>query len=322
MDGAGSAGIPPCAPYVCNGSSVSCPITCTADANCVNGDYCSGGSCVPRLVDGSSCSGANQCQSGFCINGICCDNACGPCGSCASGTCTLYGAGSAGVPACAPYVCDGSKASCPASCSSDGNCASTDWCSGTSCVPKSNDGAACSQSDQCLSGVCSTFYKDGDGDGFGNPASPAQFCGSSPPGGYANNNADCCDSDGKAHPFQTAFFPVRDACNSWDYDCSGATELQYPGGFQGCTFPTVCAQGMRYGFPCTVGTPVPGWGVPPDSGFPPSQNAFVAASSAQIPGCGQTATLVNGCNTTNSNFDCGNQTYCVFSAGPSIQGCH
>jgi hypothetical protein len=30
---------------------------------------------------------------------------------------------------------------------------------------------------------------------------------------------DCCDTDFYAHPNQTNFYPQKDACNSFDYNC-------------------------------------------------------------------------------------------------------
>src|SRR5206468_349818 len=47
-------------------------------------------------------------------------------------------------------------------------------------------------------GVTTTFYADGDGDGFGNPASTVQAC--SVPSGYVTDNTDCDDTNAAIHP--------------------------------------------------------------------------------------------------------------------------
>jgi hypothetical protein len=39
---------------------------------------------------------------------------------------------------------------------------------------------------------------------------------------------DCCDTDAKAHPGQTTFFAQADACGSFDYNCNGQLDAQYP----------------------------------------------------------------------------------------------
>jgi|GEM_PF-3200486 len=47
-------------------------------------------------------------------------------------------------------------------------------------------------------GLLTTYYKDADGDGFGNPNEFLQAC--SAPTGYVNNNTDCNDSNAAIHP--------------------------------------------------------------------------------------------------------------------------
>jgi hypothetical protein len=111
--------------------------------------------CVAKQANGAACSAADQCTSGNCANNTCCSSACGPCGSCGSGTCNDFGAGNAGNPSCSPYVCSGSSAKCPTTCTGDANCIGGDYCDVTGhCVAKQGNGAACSAADQCTSGNC------------------------------------------------------------------------------------------------------------------------------------------------------------------------
>jgi hypothetical protein len=107
-------------------------------------------------------------------------------------------------------------------------CASTQTCIGAKCL--SNDGLPCTLAGQCATNVCTPFYVDADGDGYGAGAAVG-FCGTSTPVGYAPQAGDCCDDSGltiaKAiHPgagFQTT--SANGACGvTWDYDCSSVVE--------------------------------------------------------------------------------------------------
>ncbi|MHB8877990.1 MAG: hypothetical protein ACYC8T_30205 [Myxococcaceae bacterium] len=155
---AGSAGAPSCAPYVCAGAA-SCPSSCADDTGCTGTTYCEGAGCVPKKPSAQGCAGPNQCVSGACADGVCCDSACsGACDACdvtgSVGTCLPVAAASQGAPSCAPYLCDGTAASCPGTCSADPACASGSFCSGTACVPKLASGQACARAAQCTSGFC------------------------------------------------------------------------------------------------------------------------------------------------------------------------
>ena len=79
-----------CAPFVCG--ATACKTTCTANADCVSGDYCNGTLCQPALTLGSSCTAAEACASGACTDGVCCSVAsCGAGATCKGskpGTCT------------------------------------------------------------------------------------------------------------------------------------------------------------------------------------------------------------------------------------------
>ncbi|WP_197041404.1 MopE-related protein [Chondromyces apiculatus] len=72
-----------------------------------------------------------------------------------SGTCNVLGNVN-----CAPYVCDpsGGSAVCRVNCSSDLQCASDHYCSGTSCAPKKPIGSQCTGLNECGSGHCVDGY--------------------------------------------------------------------------------------------------------------------------------------------------------------------
>jgi hypothetical protein len=96
-----------CGGYRCGGGSTSCPSSCTKDADCIDGAYCSAtGVCTGRASLGAPCASGDECGSGHCADGVCCDQACdGSCGVCNAaphvGTCTpVKGAPAAGHPAC------------------------------------------------------------------------------------------------------------------------------------------------------------------------------------------------------------------------------
>ena len=61
-----------------------------------------------------------------------------------------------------------------------------------------------------------TYYADGDGDGYGDPSLTADDC--SAPTGYVSNDNDCDDSDASVNPAAT------EICNSVDDDCDGSID--------------------------------------------------------------------------------------------------
>ena len=72
-----------CGAYKCDASMSSCLLSCGTDDQCIAGDYCGGGSCVPKKAQGQICTQANECTTGFCVDGRCCNGACaGSCRSC------------------------------------------------------------------------------------------------------------------------------------------------------------------------------------------------------------------------------------------------
>jgi hypothetical protein len=108
------------------------------------------------------------------------------------------------------------------------------------------DGQPCTLATNCASHVCTAFYVDVDGDGYGT-GQATSFCGTTAPVGYASQNGDCCDSATNLavakliHPgadFQTT--SAGGVCGiTWDYNCSGQTEQSIPK-LAGCTLYPEC----------------------------------------------------------------------------------
>lgn len=74
-----------CTPYLCDASGTMCTTSCSNDAGCTVGNYCSNGACTEQIEIGTACTTNSQCKSRFCVDGVCCSTPCnGPCQVCAS----------------------------------------------------------------------------------------------------------------------------------------------------------------------------------------------------------------------------------------------
>jgi len=83
-------------------------------------------------------------------------------------------------------------------------------------APEVCDGKDNNCNNQIDEGTNGTFYRDADGDGYGDLASSVQAC--SPPLGYASNNQDCND-------FNAAVYPAApELCDGIDNNCNGQTD--------------------------------------------------------------------------------------------------
>ena len=75
-----------------------------------------------------------------------------------------------------------------------------------------------------------TFYRDSDGDGFGDPEDSMQAC--SQPNGYVSDNTDCGPQDADARPNQGNFFDHaimgarRNGVQPYDYNCDSNQQLE------------------------------------------------------------------------------------------------
>jgi hypothetical protein len=169
------------------------------------------GTCTPGAPSAETCDGVDNDCDGVVDNGnpgagAACST--GKLGVCAAGTtaCT------AGALVCnqglqpTPEVCDGL----------DNNC----------------DGSV----DE---GVKTTFYRDADGDGYGNAGVTAQACAA--PSGYVGNSADCNDGNAAVRP------GAAEICDGVDNNCNGQVDEGNPGGGASCGTcgggTTVCSGG-------------------------------------------------------------------------------
>ena len=158
-DGAGVCGTVSgtnCGAYNC-GATGTCLVTCTADADCVAPNVCTGGSCGKR-PNGAACTTAGECSSNFCEQGTCCLTACtGSCRSCGmtgtAGTCTLVAAGADPLGQCA----DSGASTCGTDGFCDGGGACRLYASGTVCVAASCSGTTFTPARTCNgTGTCQT----------------------------------------------------------------------------------------------------------------------------------------------------------------------
>lgn len=118
--------------------------TCPVDApsTCGHDGKCSGsGGCRAFYPAGTSC-GASQCTTD---TNKAIGNICNGSGTCVNDT--------VGV-SCFDYVCDPATGSCPNACTTDAQCSATAYCNKGSCVPKANNGGACTEEKQCASNLC------------------------------------------------------------------------------------------------------------------------------------------------------------------------
>jgi hypothetical protein len=78
--------------------------------------------------------------------------------------------------------------------------------------PQDNGGLYCA----CPNGTL--YYRDADGDGYGDPGAVGTSCDGTIPAGYVANHADCSDTSSSINP------GALELCNAVDDDCDGAID--------------------------------------------------------------------------------------------------
>ena len=69
------------------------------------------------------------------------------------------------------------------------------------------------------------WFRDSDGDGFGDPSAPYRGTGA-PSSGFVRNKDDCYDKNSDAYPGQSNFFAKNRGDGSFDYDCNGVSQRE------------------------------------------------------------------------------------------------
>jgi hypothetical protein len=238
-----------------------------------------GGSCV--YPDSTTICGTQFCNTSTQKGAFVCDSA---------GHCGLS------LTQCTDYSCSSSTGTCGTACSTQADCLPTDFCDGLNCHPKRGTGVPCTAPSQCTSGFCddtvccdtdcsmttggncnltaakagtcscsacstgpcAVFYHDGDGDGYGDPATTKVACASGPPPvNYVTNNQDCDDGDARVNPGQTAYFGSPSlGTHTFDYNCDGTLEKgipEYPSYF-GPSYCGFCSSVQSTSPACYVST--------------------------------------------------------------------
>ncbi len=80
--------------------------------------------------------------------------------------------------------------------------------------------------DEANASGCTTYYRDYDGDGYGDSSYKVCTCSTS---GYytATNSSDCYDYSSSANPAQTSYFTTSRGDGSYDYNCDSSQTKQY-----------------------------------------------------------------------------------------------
>lgn len=73
-----------------------------------------------------------------------------------------------------------------------------------------------------------TYYRDADGDSYGNPT-VTTTSSTGAPAGYVSNNTDCYDNSANAKPGQASYFATNRGDGSFDYNCDSTISKESVG---------------------------------------------------------------------------------------------
>jgi len=94
------------------------------------------------------------------------------------------------------------------------------------------------------------YFRDSDGDGFGDATHMEMLCASGDLTDYDTiNNEDCCDSDYEANPDASSYRTIETGCGGHDWNCDGEETKQWTNtGSCGYCLTACCAEppGWRY----------------------------------------------------------------------------
>ena len=190
---------PVCMPAaeVCNGQDDDCdgqadeglaPASCGVGACARTGTSCAPSSCTPGTPGAETCNQIDDDCDGGDEGGVC-------------------------EPVCMPTaeVCNGQDDDCDGEVDEGGVC-------GPVCTPTAEvcNGADDDCDGQVDEGAGTAFYRDADGDGFGNPADSVVACAA--PAGYVADRGDCNDGAVDINP------QAEEVCDGADNDCSGTAD--------------------------------------------------------------------------------------------------
>ena len=141
---------------------------------------------------------------------------------------------------CSPFTCNITEQRC-----NECEPTSPNSCSGAYSISCGSDGlvagkTSCKLGCDKTTGLCTgcvpkTYYHDGDGDTYGDPAVSVTAC--STIAGYVAGKTDCDDADKNAHPTQTAYFSVpTKGTKDFDFNCDGSETKRW-------TKVAVCVKG-------------------------------------------------------------------------------
>jgi hypothetical protein len=254
-----------CSSGVCDETAEHC-VGCLADEDCGDGEACIHQECQSVI----ECDSDNDCTS----HGLLCDTAAGRCAQCrkhtpdcpdiyhcAEGVCTLdvcdmgqtgcqgnaivtcnaVGDGLGNAEACGPgtaCVVAGVSASCLTPEGGDGGSNVEDGGSG-------GGGGSGGTGGEDASTCTTVFYRDSDGDNFGDAAVTVTAC--SAPNGYVTNSDDCYDDNANAKPGQENYYPTDRGDGSFDYNCADGENPRWTATGSCGAFPTCSASVGWYG---------------------------------------------------------------------------